>query len=151
MIECHLTENQELIKSVLTEPTLWKVMYGQGTCKDSFQVDMSYQYLEVRNEELIGVFQIRALTKMLVEGHAYVLPKYWGTKYSKLALEAGLKWLKKNTSYLKCFTDIPEDCKQVKQSLEKQGWKKIGMVKKGVIYNGRLQNLYFHEFDLKRS
>lgn len=151
MIKCALTEDQALIKSVLTNPTLWKILYGQGTKQDDFKVDMSFQYLAVSNDdEFLGLFQVRSLTKMLLECHSYVLPKYWGTKYSRMAVDAGFNWVKKNTTYLKCFTDIPDDCQEVIKASEQIGWKKIGTVKKGVIYNGRLQNLYFYEYDLKR-
>jgi RimJ/RimL family protein N-acetyltransferase len=150
MITVTKTDNKELIKQIITEPTLWKVMYGQGNDLNNFNVDTTFDYLLIEDSEkgVVGLFQIRALTKMLVECHAYILPEFWGKGLSETASQSGFEYLRNNTKYLKCFTDIPEDCNEVRTSCERIGWKKIGTVENGVIYNGRLQKLDFYEYAL---
>lgn len=150
MIRVSKTENEEVIKKIITEPTLWKVMYGQGHDINDFIVDTTFTYLLIEDTELgvLGLFQTRALTKMLLECHAYILPKFWGKGLAAKASQAGFEYVRKNTKYLKCFTDIPEDCNEVKTSCERIGWKRIGTVEDGVIYNNKLQKLYFYEYSL---
>lgn len=150
-MQINLTQNKKIIKQVLTEPTLWKVMYGQGNELSCFKPDMSFRYLLVEkdNKEIIGLFQIRELTKMLLECHSFILPKYWGTATSKEAIIEGFNWVRSNTTYLKCFTDIPDDCKEVIKASEYLGWKKIGTIENGVIYNNKIQQLHLYEFSLR--
>lgn len=151
MITIFKSENKKIIKNIITEPTLWKLVYGQGTQLRNFNVDMTFTYLIIKDSEkgILGLFQIRSLTKMLVECHSYILPEFWGTGLADEASKEGFNYLKNNTNYLKCFTDIPEDCKAVKQSCERIGWTKIGTVENGVIYNNKLQKLDFYEYGLR--
>lgn len=151
MITVKHTKDIGLIKSIITNPYLYQLTYGQNaTPVEEFKVDQTFTYLLIHEDEKIkGCFQLRELTKVLVEVHIYILPQYWGTDTSIDASFAGFKWLLLNTPYRKVFTDIPEDCTNVIDLVKRVGWKQFGSLDDGVIYNNRLQTLLFYSYNIE--
>jgi RimJ/RimL family protein N-acetyltransferase len=144
------TTDKELIKSIITEPTLWKLEYGQGMNIEDFEVDESFTYLVIReNDDILGIFQTREITRILVEAHIYLLPKYWGKDYSSRALNALFRYYE-HSNYHKVITDVPQCCSHVIRLLKKTGCKQCGYIDKGVIYNNKLMGLLLFSYDLKR-
>jgi len=145
------TKDKELIKSIITEPTLWRLQYGQGMDIKDFKVDESFDYLLIEeNSFILGLFQTREITRILVDAHIYLLPQYWGQDYSSSALDALFRYFK-NTNYHKVITDVPKSCSHVIKLLKKIGCKQCGFIDNGVIYNNKLMGLLLFSYDIKRN
>jgi RimJ/RimL family protein N-acetyltransferase len=149
----HLTKtvDQTQITQIIIEPKLWAVEYGQGNKLEDFTVDLSFDYLLIQDEdqdnEVLGLFQVRSLTKIILEAHIYLLPKYWGKDYAKRSVLALFEYVRTQTRYHKVLTDVPASCKHVIKLMKKIGAEQCGYIKEGVVYNNTLQTLLL--FDKK--
>ncbi len=135
------------ITRIITSPRLWETQYGQALSTKDFKLDESYQYLGLEEGyQLLGLFQIRMQTHLLIEAHIHLLPKYWGKGYGQEALVTLFEYLKTQTKFTKVITDVPEDCTHVQGLLAKLGCILYGIIPEGVIYNARIQSLlmYYH-------
>jgi len=145
------TKDKNLIKSIITEPKLWKLEYGQGMDIKDFKVDESFTYLLIKEEnEILGMFQTREITRILVDAHIYLLPQYWGKDYSLSAIKTLFKYFEQ-TNYHKIITDVPKSCSHVIKLLKKTGCKQCGYIDAGVIYNNKLMGLLLFSHDIKRN
>lgn len=145
------TRDKELIKSIITEPKLWELEYGQGMSLEEFKIDDSFTYLLIKKEDnILGMFQTREITRILMDAHIYLLPEYWGREYSYKALITLFDYFK-NTKYNKLITDVPECCSHVISLMNKVGAVLCGYIDNGVVYNNRLMGLMLFSYDLKRT
>lgn len=145
------TDNIDLIKSIITEPKLWALEYGQGMSILDFEVDKSFDYLLIKEEDkVLGMFQVRELTRILMDAHIYMLPEYWGKDYSVSAINT-LREYFQHSNYHKLMTDVPQCCSHVIRLLKKAGCKQCGYISDGVIYNNKLMGLLLFSLDIKRS
>ena len=152
MITIQSTKDNDIITSIITEPQLWDLEYGQGMGLKDFQVDWSYRYLLIKdNEEILGLFQVRDFTRIVLEAHIYLLPKYWGNTYSKDSIKALIKYLTDMTHYHSLITDVPVVCKHVINLLKKIGARQSGFINNGVIYNNKLTDLMLFSYQIKRG
>ncbi len=136
------TQDEAIITSIITEPKLWKLEYGQGMAIKDYEVDGGFTYLLIKeNETILGLFQTRELTRILLEAHIYLLPEYWGGDSSKKALTALIEYCKTNTTYHKVFTDVPKVCKHVINLMKRIGAVQCGYIQEGVIFDGKLTDL----------
>lgn len=144
------SKDQELIKTIITDPTLWKLEYGQGMSIEDFEVDQSYDYLLIgEDNKVLGCFQTRSFTRVIMEAHIYLLPEYWGKDYSKRALQALFEYTKKETAYRKVITDVPKVCKHVIGLMKKIGATQCGYITDGVVYNNKLTDLMLFTKDVR--
>jgi len=152
MIKIEFTEDLDIVKSIITSEGLWELSYGQDSRKEGFEVERNgFAYLLIKYEEaIIGCIQIRPLTKILLESHIYIKKKYWGTGLSDKAVKESYKFAKYQLGFKQVFTDVPLECRQVQNLLKRTGWVRSGIVKQGVIFNNKLQDLLFYSFNLSR-
>lgn len=151
-MELVVSKNYPLIKTILTEPTLWELEYGQGHDKENFRVDASYTYLLVKKDGIIvGVFQVREMTKVLLEFHSFLLPQYWGTGLSEQIPAALAAWAAANTSAHNIITMVPQAAKHVLDYLERIGAQFSGLIPNGIVYNGAFSALYLYTYPIRRE
>ena len=144
------TKNIDKIKEIVTNPILWELNTGSADNKDSYQVDTNLIYLLInRKESLVGVLSYKEFTKITIEAHIQILPKYWGTGISLEAIKATIEWIKNNTRYTKILTSTPEDCIHVLKFAKKLNFTTCGSINNGVIYNNKQQALLLLEYDIR--
>lgn len=145
------TRDLELIKSLLSDPKLFAVTYGQGNTIDTLVIDPNQRYLLIKDRvNIYGFFQLREFTKIMIECHINIVSKYWGeSDISLTASIAGFKWLRDNTEYTKAFTDVPICCVEVIRLCKKIGWKLCGIVPTGCVYNKAFTDLLLYEYNLR--
>ena len=151
MIVLELTKDIELIKSILTNPVLWRLTMGQSDDEsiENFEPDMTYQYLTINDQyfDPIGLFMVKELTKTVLEVHIFILPKYWGTDVSIKAAKTGHMWAKKE-GYLKTFTRVPANCTHVLKYLEQINYHCCGQITKGIVHNKLLASLFLYDYEV---
>lgn len=145
------TTNSDLIKSIITEPKLWELEYGQGMSIYDFEIDKSFNYLLIKEEnQILGMFQTREITRILIDAHIYLLPQYWGKEYSINAINNLIRYYQ-HSNYKKLMTSTPQVCSHVINLLKKVGCKQCGYISDGVIYNNKLMGLLLFSLDITRS
>ncbi len=148
MIELKETQEVDVIKSIMTNPILFRLTNGKSANINDFQLDETFQYLVCKKEEeIVGLLQVKALTKVVLEVHIFLLPKYWGKKVSYEVADAGHKWVKEQ-GYLKTFNRVPANCIHVLKFLQEINYKVCGMIEKGIIHNNCLVTLFLYEFEV---
>lgn len=146
MYKLTLTKNYNLIRKIFSNPILAKV-----TAQPE-EVDRSYKYLLIEhNDNLMGCFTFRCFTSQIVECHINILPEFWGKNHALDASNAGFDWVRKNTKFSKCFTDVPVVCVHVHKLCKKIGWNPCGLIREGCMYDGKLTDLILYDYDLKRT
>lgn len=142
-------KNKQQIRDIITTPKLFETTQGIGSDSSGFKVDTNFTYLVcTEGKEVLGLFQVRPLNKILLEVHCHILPQYWGTGKSIECAEAGFEYLRNTSSYKKVFTVVPSICIHVLQYMNKIGYKAFGSIEQGIIYNGHALTLFFFEYDL---
>lgn len=145
------TTNDEIIWTILTDPKLYAAQ-GNTLKIEDFIVDPSFQYNLIKDKNrILGCFQYKRLTNVVVECHINIISEFWGKSVSLEACIKGLDWFRDNTEYLKVFTDVPVMCEQVHKLVQKLGMQPCGMIKQGCIYKDKLTDLILYDFDLKRD
>lgn len=140
------TKNQHLLRKILNNPILAKVSALPK------EVDTSFQYLLIEKDtHLIGCFRNKIFTSEVLECHIHLLPEFWGKNHALDASNAGFDWVRKNTKFSKCFTDVPVVCVHVHKLCKKIGWNPCGLIREGCMYDGKLTDLILYDYDLKRT
>lgn len=134
------SNDYDLIGTILHNKTVVK-MIGYD------DIDTSYQYILIEDKELIGCFQVRPVTKCVLEGHVYILPEYWGTEKPQQAVLEMHEWIKKQ-GYTKIFTKVPANHVRSLKLAHKLKYKACGAIEKGIVFNNQLVTLYLFEFEV---
>jgi hypothetical protein len=144
MLTIEETTDYQMIHDMASHPILAKVTAYPG------DVDTTYRYVAIKDDDIvIGYFNFRSLTCNLAEAHIAINPEFWGTAgLSEAAGEAGFKWLRDNTKFIKCFTDVPLPCVNVHGLCKKLGWEACGMIKNGCIFDGTTTDLVLYDYNL---
>ncbi len=139
------TFNVNLITSVVTDPDIWETATEDGHEPDSYFPDVNSNCFiaAVEDKEVIGVFELRALNKVLLDVHPYILPEFRGKK----ALEAGrklLEWVYFNApQYAKLTGTVPTIYKNVKIYCNMLGFKEEGFNKSSFLKNGQILDQWY--------
>lgn len=150
MLTLNESTDYESIKSIITNPILWRLTEGQDKTNrvNEFTVDKDWVYFLLQDgEELVGCFQTKKINNQILEVHIFILPKYWGKGQAQEAVDLGHKWAKEN-GYLKTFTKVPANCIHVIKFLQQIDYKVCGMIEKGAMYNGYLVSLFLYNFEV---
>ena len=143
------TNNVPILSNIITNPVLWRLTYGQGQHLEKFKPDLSFKYLLLENEvEPVGCILVKEITKVLIEVHMCILPKYWGDKESQEAVKIGHKWAIEK-GYKTVFTYVPQNCVHMLKFMNRIMYTPCGMIKKGIIYNKILVPLIMYQYDLE--
>ncbi len=135
-----LTQDRELVKSILTDPDLYKLISDDFSplAKDFEPIwDDSRIHLLVKKEDkVIGVTIGHFISGCCMVGHFNILPKYWGD--NKDANRACIDWVFENTNAIKCIAFIPEYCKEVLKSALSMGCYEEGYIANSILKDGKL-------------
>ncbi len=139
------TESTHLIEAILNEPSLFALTNGQESRKWA-TAQPGFEYLLITDKHnVMGMFSIRHVSKLVVEGHIRIMPRYWKTTTPAAALRFVYKYLKENHKTTKVITTVPANCRHVMRFMKEQRFKRFGVIKKGIVYNKKLTNLIYFE------
>src|SRR5437762_3822916 len=82
MVKLEVTQDLNLINSVLKNPLLYKVTHEDGFPPvDKWSAPANYLYVVGKDEDnnVIGIFRIHEWSTKVIELHPGILPEYWGT------------------------------------------------------------------------
>lgn len=139
------TKNKTLIKDVVTNPVLFKMLGYSGNPED-FRPNLNDTWLHISYESItVGLFHVKEFTKITAECHAYILPEYHGKGVSISAAEKAIDYLKKNSEYRTLMTMVPMACEHVFKFLKRIDFKPCGLIKNSIVYNDQLQDMVLLE------
>ena len=145
MIHIFPTSNIDLIESILNEPKLHNKIDGQGSNKKA-TINPAFVYLiALIDKEVIGMFSIRKITNLVVEGHIRILTKFWGTNIPSEALITAMNYVRDIKGFTKVITSVPGNCIHVLKFMKSQEFNRCGEIHEGIIYNNELTSLIFFE------
>ncbi len=152
MIQIEPLNDDYEISSIILQPKLWKMTYGQGCLVEEFEIDKTCNYLGViYQNELAGMFQLKEFNKITVDAHIYILPKYQNGLLSLKAVKACKEYLQENSDIYKVITSVPYECHYVHKFLAKTEFKPCGLINNGIIYNNNLQDLILYQLTIKEG
>lgn len=138
------------ITSIILEPSLWKMSYGQGCLVEEFKVDKTCSYLGViYQKELCGMFQVRNYSPIMVDAHIFLMPSYQRKDLAVKAVNACKEYLHDHTNTYKVFTTVPYECEHVHRLLAKTDFEVSGNLTKSVIWNGKLQDQILYSLQVR--
>lgn len=136
MLTIRKFKNQEEILNIIKNPILFACTYGQS---NDFNID-GKDFLVIENEkEIVGCFEIRDFTKVCLEAHIFVLPRYWKLSLEVVAL--GEQWARKN-HYKSIITFVPLNCVHMLKFIDRIGYKAAGTISQGIVYKNYLVDLF---------
>ncbi len=142
------TTNNKIIKSIITHKELYKRTYGQNTNRTNYNVESDWKYYLIQDfSNIIGVIQVRDVSKVTVEVHPFILPKYWNKNISTNAIKSVHNYFKQ-LGYLNVLSSAPSNCIYALKFADKMGYKVCGMIKDGVVYNNYLVSLILYNYPL---
>lgn len=148
MITCQLTKDYETIHSIITNPLLFKLTYGQVQDVSTFCVDRAWQYILIKNDDVIlGCVQCQEFNAIILEVHIFLLPEFHGTGIVKELSESAHGFIRE-LGYRQVFTKIPSVCTHVLKCVQNLNYKCCGMIEKGVVYNNILCTLFLYNFEV---
>lgn len=137
------------ITSIIMQPKLWKLSYGQGCLVEEFKVDKTCSYLGViYQKELCGMFQLKEFNKITVDAHIYMMPSYQNRNLAVKAVKAAGEYVKETTEFKNIITSVPVECTHVFKLLNKTDFKVCGQLTNGIIFNQRMQNLILLQWEI---
>ena len=147
MITLHESTDYIKLTEIITNPKLFKVTYGQDK-NPNWEIDKTFRYFLIKqDEDTLGCFQIKEMTKFVLEVHIFLLPQYWGTEISLEAAKVGNDWIR-DQRYTKAFTRVPANAIHVIHFISKLGYRACGMLDKAIIYNNTLVSIFFFELEV---
>lgn len=151
MITIVITKDESLIKSIVTDPVLWK-LHGRTGEIDSYTIPEKDLWLLIKNDnDVIGLMQFTLFTYITAIAHIYILPVYHGMGMSELAIEAVKEFLKEIPDLRNIVCDVPRECNHVTKLLYKVGFQFTGLIEDGVRYNNKIQDILLFQLKLNRS
>lgn len=151
-ITVSITTDLDLIKSIITHKDLWSLTGGQDKTlnPDTFVPDMSYAYIiAYNNDKPAALGQIKYFTKVTLETHAHVLPEFQKERLTVELCNKMIEFVKQNSSAQKLLVTTPNICRHVTILLNKLGFKQFGSLSNSIIYNDKLVDLLFYEYNLR--
>lgn len=142
MIEITKSTDYHTIKEILINPVLFNCTYGQGNTELHESELKHKEWLLVEIDGVpAGCFEIRELTKITIEGHIFILPKYWN--HSLEILNAGEQFVKE-LGYKTIFSSVPENCLHMLKFMARIKYDVCGQIKNGIIYKNKLVSLFLY-------
>lgn len=150
MLSVSLTKDYKVIQSILYNSRLFQACNGHSNIPEAKPVATSSEWLLISdNDTIIGCFELKKFTAMIVEGHIQILPDFWGTNTATKSMDKAISYLKEHTSYSKIITYVPFNCESVHKLLAKSKFKPCGQIENGCIYNNKYNNLILYKYNLK--
>jgi hypothetical protein len=149
MIKINITEDKQLIKSVITNEILWG-LHGYDGDKELFEPIMDRIWLKIEdNTTIAGLFELKKFNNVIYEAHIYMLPHTFRTGLSIKAIIKAKEFIKETYKNIhKILLTVPSSCEHVLKMLQKTEFKVCGAIKEGLIYHNQLQDLILFELTI---
>lgn len=135
------TRDMKLVREVMMHPSIWPHIHDDGV-KDYEPIDVDGLYwLEVNENETLGVFLVHQHNSVCYEVHTCILPVAWGEK-AATAARLLLDWVFKNTGCLKLVTHVPSYNRLAKKFARNAGMQHEGINRQSFLRNGVLLDQY---------
>lgn len=139
------TKNKHLIKEIVTNPTLFKMLGYSGNPED-FRPNLNDMWIYISEDnKAVGLFHVKEFTRVTAECHAYILPEFHGSGKSIEAATKAIEYLKTNSEYRVLMTMVPMACEHVFKFLKRIDFKPCGLIKNSIVYNDQLQDMVLLE------
>lgn len=152
IITISISTDWDLIKSIITHKDLWSLTVGQDKTRnpETFVPDMSFVYIVAYfNDKPAALGQIKYFNKVTLETHAHVLPEFQKENMTVELCNKMINFVKNNSTAQKLLVTTPNICRHVTILLNKLGFNQFGLLSKGIIYNDKLVDLLFYEYNLR--
>lgn len=136
--------NEQFIKVFMAHPEIFACVTEDGAHSDEFTPDVENEFwLLVSNDEaVIGLYRLHPTSTCALTCHANILPEF-RREYSDAAAEAVYEWILDECPpcFAKFNSQVPENCGNVAQYLERHGWAPEGYSRKSWRKGGQLLDL----------
>lgn len=150
MINIEPLDDEYEIKSIILQPKLWQLTYGQGCLVEEFELDPVSKFLGViYQKELCGMFELKDFNKITLDAHIYIMPRYQNGLLSLKAVKAAKEYLKENTEIYRVITTVPIECEHVHKFLKKTDFEINGLIPKSIIFNDKLQDTVLYSLQIR--
>lgn len=140
MIVIKKSTDYQAIKSILLNPVLFDCTYNHTNEPITEELISSKEWLLVTEEDIVlGCFEIKDLTSIVLEGHIAILPKYWRRTIEIMNLAH--QWCRDN-KYKVVFTHVPENCIHMLKFMVRMGYEACGQIENGIIFQNKLVKLF---------
>ncbi len=133
----------------MNNPLIYQMTNGTDSINEFNKEDLEhrgYRFLLIQKDnDYIGVFNYRFMSRICVEAHINILPEFHKSGYGNQAVIEGCKWFKENTECQKLVTYVPANCYHVLKFMKDNEFKVCGTVPEAVYYKNQLVNLYIFE------
>jgi RimJ/RimL family protein N-acetyltransferase len=136
------TEDEELVASILTHPTVLPHVIDDGVCALKGFINPTMFWITVYDEgELLGMFLSHPHNSVTYESHTCLLPNAYGARAVKAA-HAYMEWMFKWTGCQKLITNVPEYNKLALRFARKVGGVLEGCNRQSFLKDGVLMDQY---------
>lgn len=150
MINLIKTENEEIIKSVLLDPAVFKSSGGRQEELKDFKIPVGYTYvIAYLDDKIVGMYHYRYISKITIESHLSILPEYQGTQESIDAGKAFLEYCKYVLKIHKIVGMVWSSNEKCIKHVMKQGFTVFAVLRNAVIHNDKYNNLVYLEYIIK--
>lgn len=150
MLKISETTDMTLVKSIQCDNAIFHLTIG-NSCNispEEYTPSDSFKYLVIsRNDITILLVSFRHLTNQSVEVHLAVLPQYRKSRVLLKAIRLAMEYLKEK-GYAKLMTFCALNCTHILSFCERLGFKPCGVMQNGIVYNNKISDLIYFEFDL---
>ncbi|HEY3527386.1 MAG TPA: hypothetical protein VGK47_14410 [Nitrososphaeraceae archaeon] len=143
------TKNVDLIRSIVTNPILWKQAGHDGDPIFYTPYLGNIWLIGQKDNKNVGLLELKQITAITYEAHIRILPEFQGTGESVEFAQNVRKFIKnscKNIHNLVCH--VPMECKYVINFLSRLNLKVNGLIRNGIIYNNTLQDLIIFQLEV---
>lgn len=138
------TEDEMLIASILTHPTILPHITDDGTTSLTSFINPNLFWIAIYDDkELLGMFLSHPHNTVTYESHTCLLPNAYGTR-SVQAAHTYMDWMFKWTACEKLITNVPEYNKLAIRFARKVGGVLEGCNRKSFLKNGTLMDQYVY-------
>lgn len=144
-----LTSDVTVIDQIMNNPLIYQMANGVDGSSENYRKELEelgFKFLALHHDDkLIGIINIRPLTKKCLEIHTNILPEYHKQGLGKQAQEDGIAWVKQNTKCTSLMTSVPENCSHILKFMKDNDWEAQGLLKDAIIYKNELVDLYLFQ------
>lgn len=144
-----LIEDVNEIKKIMNDPLIYQMANGVAGEAEDYTTelkDLGFKFLGLyQYTVLIGVINIRPVTKKCLEIHTNILPQFHKMGLGKQAQEEGIAWVRENTKHTSMMTTVPGNCFHILKFMQDNDWEVTGLLKDAIIYKNELVNLHIFQ------
>ncbi len=143
MINFIETNNKEEIERIVKNPIISKLL----SLSDSYEPDFNNEkfYLIHKESLVIGITTLKKFSNITYDAHLILLPEYHGRGLATKVGYKFFKFVKKNTIINNLITSVPLEAKHGHKYMERLEFKVIGLIKNGIVYNNKIQDLILYQ------